>query len=117
MATHHSSTLVSSSNVDGTDVYARDGNHIGHIDHLMIDKVTGKVAYAVMGFGGFLGLGESHHPIPWPKLHYDTAKDGFVTDISEADVRGAPEQPDDAYTDRRWEERMHDYYGVPMYWI
>ena len=52
--------LVSSNDVNGTDVYARDGASIGTIDHLMIDKQSGKVAYAVMGFGGFLGLGEEH---------------------------------------------------------
>lgn len=60
-------SLVSSDDVDGTDVYGNDGAHIGTIDHLMIDKQSGRVAYAVMGFGGFLGLGEDHHPVPWGK--------------------------------------------------
>ncbi|WP_375175057.1 PRC-barrel domain-containing protein [Pseudooceanicola sp.] len=109
--------LISSSRVEGTDVYGVDGAHIGHIDHLMIDKPSGNVAYAVMGFGGFLGLGEDHHPIPWQKLQYDTQKDGFVTDITEADVKGAPERPDTWWSDRNWEERTHQYYGVPHYWI
>ena len=112
-----SASLVSSSNVNGTDVYGRDGSHIGSIDHLMIDKQSGKVAYAVMGFGGFLGMGEEHHPIPWSKLRYDTTKGGFVTDISEQDVKGAPDRTDSWHTDRDWERRTHDHYGAPLYWL
>lgn len=109
--------LVSSDDVNGTDVYGRDGAHIGAIDHLMIDKASGKVAYAVMGFGGFLGIGEDHHPIPWNKLTYEPAQGGFVTDLTEAEVEGAPERHDTWYADRDWERRTHEHYGVPMYWI
>tara|TARA_R110000737_G_C14486485_1_gene469443 strand:- start:325 stop:678 length:354 start_codon:yes stop_codon:yes gene_type:complete len=111
------SSLVSSSNVNGTEVYGRDGSHIGSIDHLMIDKQSGKVAYAVMGFGGFLGIGEEHHPIPWNKLRYDSSKEGFMTDITEQDVKGAPARKDNWYADRDWEHRTHEYYGAPMYWL
>ncbi|TNF22737.1 MAG: PRC-barrel domain containing protein [Rhodobacteraceae bacterium] len=103
--------------MDGTAVYSRDGEHIGTIDHLMIDKQSGKVAYAVMGFGGFLGLGEDHHPVPWGKLTYDTSKDGFVTDLTEAEVQGAPERHDTWDRDRDYEKRIHDHYRVPLYWI
>lgn len=109
--------LVSSSDVNGTEVYSREGSNIGSIDHLMIDKQSGKVAYAVMGFGGFLGLGEEHYPVPWGKLNYDTNKQGFVTDITEQEVLGAPERTGDWYADREWERRTHDHYGVPSYWI
>ena len=110
-------SLVSSDDVDGTDVYGNDGAHIGTIDHLMIDKQAGRVAYAVMGFGGFLGLGEDHHPVPWGKLRYDTSRNGFVTDITEQEVKGAPARNDNWYADRDWERRTHDHYGVPHYWI
>jgi hypothetical protein len=51
-------------NVQGTEVYGPDGKNIGEIDHLIIDKMSGRVGYAVMSFGGFLGLGHSHYPIP-----------------------------------------------------
>jgi hypothetical protein len=105
-ATSHSS-LVSSSDVNGTTVYSRDGTH----------KQSGKVAYAVMGFGGFLGLGEDHHPVPWGKLEYDTTKEGFVTDITEEQVKGAPTRSDGWVTDREWERRTHEHYMVPNYWI
>lgn len=110
-------SLVSSSDVNGTAVYSQDGTHIGTIDHLMIDKVTGKVAYAVMAFGGFLGLGEEHYPVPWNALTYDTRLNGFVTHISEQDVKGAPERRDDWYQDRDWERRTHDHYRAEHYWL
>ena len=116
MTTTSTGHLVSSSDVNGTEVYGSDGSNIGTIDHLMIDKRSGKIAYAVMSFGGFLGIGEDHHPVPWGKLHYDTAKNGFVTDLTESEVTGAPERPDTWYADRDWERRAHDHYQVPHYW-
>ena len=111
------SSMVSSSDVNGTEVYGRDGSHVGHIDHLMIDKVSGKIAYAVMGFGGFLGMGEEHHPVPWNALHYDTSRNGFVTDITADTLQGAPERSRDWPADRAWEERTFQHYGVAPYWI
>lgn len=60
--------LIESDRVEGTAVYDPNGNHIGSIKRLMIEKIGGKVAYAVMSFGGFLGMGEEEHTIPWNKL-------------------------------------------------
>ena len=85
--TSSTASMVSSNDVNGTSVYGGDGNQIGHIDHLMIDKKSGNVAYAVMGFGGILGIGED--PIPWNALRYDITRDGFVTDITESQSQGA----------------------------
>lgn len=109
--------LVSSSDGHGTKIYGRDGSNVGSIDHLMIDKQSGKIAYAVMGFGGFLGMGEDHRPVPWIKLQYDTSKNCFVTDITEQEVKGAPERNDNWRADRDWEQRTHDHYGVQNYWL
>ena len=64
--------LISSEKVDGTAVYNGDGQHLGAVHHLMIDKFSGHVEYAVMSFGGFLGIGESYHPLPWRTLTYNT---------------------------------------------
>jgi sporulation protein YlmC with PRC-barrel domain len=111
------SSMVSSSDVNGTEVYATDGAHLGHIDHLMIDKVSGKIAYAVMGFGGILGMGEDHYPIPWNALRYDTSRNGYVTDISRETLEGAPELRDDWHRNRTWEEETYRHYGVMPYWI
>jgi hypothetical protein len=71
--------LISSEDVQGTDVYGVGEEAIGDIDHLLIEKVSGRVSYAVMSFGGFLGLGHSHYPIPWSALKYDTALGGYRT--------------------------------------
>jgi hypothetical protein len=58
---HPSHRCISSEDVQGTEVYGADGKHIGEIDHLIIDKISGRVGYAIMSFGGFLGLGHSHY--------------------------------------------------------
>jgi sporulation protein YlmC with PRC-barrel domain len=82
--------LIESDRVEGTTVYSMDGSDIGSIKRLMIDKISGKVAYAVMSFGGFLGMGAEEYTIPWSKLDYDTSLGGYRTDITEAQLRGAP---------------------------
>ena len=70
---HPNHQLISSEDVEGTEVYDNAGKNIGEIDHLMIDKVSGRVGYAVISFGGFMGLGHSHYPVPWGALKYDTS--------------------------------------------
>ena len=70
---HPDHRCVSSNDVQGTEVYAADGKHVGEVDHLIIDKLSGRVAYAVISFGGFMGSGHSHYPIPWSALSYDTS--------------------------------------------
>jgi PRC-barrel domain len=65
--------LIASDKVEGTAVYNRQGERLGTVHNFMVDKSTGRVAYAVMSFGGFLGMGESYHPLPWRVLTYDTS--------------------------------------------
>jgi len=113
---HPDHDLISSEQVEGTDVFDRKGDKVGQIDHLMIDKTTGRVTYAVMSFGGFMGLGHNHYPLPWSALSYDTEIGGYRTAVSEQQLRDAPEFTDDAWRDRNWETRLHDHYGVPYYW-
>lgn len=109
-------SLISSERVQGTTVYSPNGGDIGSIDHVMIDKQSGQVAYAVMSFGGFLGMGESHYPVPWNALKYDTSLGGYRTGITEEQLRAAPEYSESSWTDRDWERRTYDHYGVPYYW-
>jgi hypothetical protein len=97
-------------------VYGVGDEAIGEIDHLLIEKVSGRVSYAVMSFGGFLGLGHSHYPIPWSALKYDTALGGYRTGITEGQLRDAPEFSDDSWEDRDWETRTHEHYGASPYW-
>ena len=113
---HPNHSLISSEDVEGTEVYDASEKHIGEVDHLMIDKLTGRVTYAVMSFGGFMGLGHSHYPIPWQALSYDKSLGGFRTSVTEEQLRDAPEFSDDSFGDRDWEARTHRHYGVPTYW-
>ena len=119
VATDESSSLISSDKVEGTAVYDRRGEKLGSIHSVMIDKISGKVAYAVMSFGGFLGMGDSYHPLPWHVLTYDTGQGGYVVDLDRNKLEGAPtyatsETPN--WSDRRWGQRVHDYYGSRPYW-
>jgi hypothetical protein len=83
----------------------------------MIDKVSGRVAFAVMSFGGFLGLGHSHYPIPWGALTYDTGLDGYKANVTEAQLRDAPEFSDDSWAaDRDWQRQTYSHYNVEPYW-
>ena len=82
--------LIGSDKVEGTAVYGADRTKIGSIERVMIDKVSGKVSYAVLGFGGFLGIGDDHYPLPWQSLKYDTDLGGYVTGITEAQRRTHP---------------------------
>ncbi len=106
--------LISSRRVEGTDVYNTNGEHLGSIEHVMLDKLSGQVAYAVMSFGGFLGIGEKYHPLPWSVLDYDTSKGGYVVDLDKKALEGAPSygETSDPYgwTDRTWRNRVDDYY-------
>ena len=106
--------LISSEKVEGIAVYDRRGERLGTVHHLMIDKYTGQVAYAVMSFGGFLGMGESYHPLPWKALTYDTRLGGYVVDVDRTRLQGAP-----SYTTRdlpNWSDRS--YTGrIDRYWM
>jgi len=111
--------LIESDRVEGTTVYDPSGTNIGSIKRLMIEKVSGKVAYAIMSFGGFLGMGEDEHTIPWSKLTYDTSRGGYRTDITEEQLRGAPtftRDQDYDWSNRDRERELHDYWRTPTYW-
>jgi hypothetical protein len=112
--------LISADKVEGTAVYNRAGEKLGTVDNIMIDKISGRVAYAVMSFGGFLGMGESYHPLPWNVLTYDTNLGGYAVDLDPATLKGAPTFARDEtvnWRDEAWNRRLHDYYGVPPYWL
>ncbi len=111
--------LIESDRVEGTNVYDLAGNEIGEIKRLMIEKLSGRIPYAVMSFGGFLGIGEEEHAIPWNKLEYDTCLGGYRTDITEKQLKGAPTFYRDReydWSDRARERELHDYWGSPYYW-
>ncbi|MGQ7792378.1 PRC-barrel domain-containing protein [Faunimonas sp. B44] len=110
--------LIASDRVEGTAVLRPSGEKIGTIERVMIHKITGKVAYAVMSFGGFLGLGERYFTVPWSKLDYDPALDGYVMTLTEEQLKASPEvdAEGEIWNYRRREEELHKYYDVPPYW-
>ncbi|MBE9603429.1 PRC-barrel domain-containing protein [Acetobacteraceae bacterium H6797] len=118
VARKETTSLISSDKVEGTSVYDPAGNKLGSIHSVMIGKMDGKVAYAVLSFGGFLGMGTDHYPIPWERLRYDTRLDGYVTDLSKAQLEGAPKYTaTEAWTtdDRRWATDVDGYYAGPRF--
>ena len=114
--------LIGSDKVEGTNVYRSDGEKIGSIERIMIDKYSGQVAYAVMSFGGFLGMGHDHYPVPWPRLDYNKKLGGFEVNISEAELKSAPKFDPGAKDEWNWDDqargkKVYDYYRVRPYWI
>jgi sporulation protein YlmC with PRC-barrel domain len=109
--------VISSDKVEGTAVYGTSGDKLGSIDDLMIDKRSGQVRYAVLEFGGFLGMGKDRYPLPWSVLQYDTSKDGYVVPLDKARLEGAPRYNQDEVPEYSTEygQRVSDYYGVERY--
>jgi hypothetical protein len=104
--------LISSAKVEGTNVVDRDGTRIGTISNFMVDKYTGRVAYAVMSFGGTMGLGASLFPLPWPVLEYDETAGGYKLDISKEDMKDAPrfEKNDEPEFNAEYRSRVIRFY-------
>ncbi len=113
---HPNHQLISSEDVEGVNVYDMKGKKIGEIDHLMIDKISGRVTYAVMSFGGFIGLGHSHCPLPWGALKFNTKLNGFETSVTEAQLWTRQPSVYDRWRHRNWETKTHTYYNVRPYW-
>ncbi len=111
-------SLIGSDKVEGTNVYGADELKIGEIDRVMIDKITGKVAYAVMSFGGFLGMGEDYYPVPWPMLKYDTNLGGYRVGLTRDLLDRAPryKSENDWNWTRENDARVYQYYKVQPYW-
>jgi hypothetical protein len=113
------SRLIAGDKVAGTTVYDTKGEKLGTIEDVMIDKETGRIAYAVMSFGGFLGIGDRHHPLPWSTLHYDQTIGGYVVNLDRDMLEGAPAYADDEaveWDDEAWGRRVHDWYRAEPYW-
>jgi sporulation protein YlmC with PRC-barrel domain len=106
--------LIASNKVEGTAVYNRQGERLGSVYNFMVDKYDGKVAYAVMSFGGFLGIGDSYHPLPWESLDYDTQQGGFVVDLDRSKLEAAPSYRanEDPWSNRDYGRSVYEYYGA-----
>ena len=112
-------SLIGSDKVEGTAVYRSNGDRVGKIERVMIDKLTGKVAYAVMSFGGFMGIGEDYYPLPWSLLTYNPSLEGYEVNVGEQQLKGAPKYSKHEswdWADRARGEKIYDYYGVSPFW-
>ncbi len=113
-----SGSLIAAEKVEGTNVYNLQGDKLGTVDDIMLDKVSGKAIYAIMSFGGFLGIGEKYHPLPWSTLKYDENKGGYIVNLDKKLLEGAPSY--DIGGDFRWTpdygRQVDKYYNAPSYW-
>ena len=107
--------LIATNRIEGMPVFDRDGGKLGKVHALMIDRRIGQVTYVVISTGGFLGLGQAYHSLPWPAFRYDTEKEGYVVQIDKRLIEGGPSfRPDTAPVfDEAYGQRVTDYYQLP----
>jgi sporulation protein YlmC with PRC-barrel domain len=114
-----SGNLIAAHQVQGTSVYNTTLEKLGTIEDIMIDKASGRIAYAVLSFGGFLGIGDRSYPLPWEKLSYNKELGGYVVDVDRETLEGAPSYTDDAtasWDDETWTRDVYTHYGVHPFW-
>jgi sporulation protein YlmC with PRC-barrel domain len=120
MTTHTGHTeAIQASRVIGTDVYNTEGESIGSIEDVMLDKTSNGIMFAVIGFGGFLGIGEKYHAVPWSVLDYSTDKGGYVVPFSREQLEAAPAYSIEDLTSgdgSAARDASFEYYKVDPYW-
>ena len=120
VSTRETHELIASDKVEGTHVYRSNGDKVGYVESIMLDKRSGKAAYAVMNFGGFLGIGEDSYPLPWSVLTYNTELGGYEVNVTDEQLKGAPKyRRDDLSWEKSDETRdsaIYGYWGAPPYW-
>lgn len=107
--------LIASDKVEGTTVFNKEGEKLGQIENFMVGKRSGRVEYAVMSFGGILGIGKNHYPIPWDRLDYNVGVKGYVVDINKDTLVDAPsyDKGSPPKFDQDYAMGIRTYYSVP----
>lgn len=111
--------LLSASTIEGTPVQNQAGEDLGELNELMIDLEKGRIAYAVLSFGGFLGLGDKLFALPWEALAISAGGDFFILNVPRERLEQAEGFDKDHWpdmADTSWGERLHTYYGYKPYW-
>lgn len=114
--------LIPADRVNGTDVVSKTGEKLGKIEDVAIEKISGDVAYAILSFGGLLGIGARYHPVPWKLLKYDTDKRAYVIPMNKGDLEQAPtidETELSGWSDELSRNSIYQFYspyGVGPYW-
>jgi sporulation protein YlmC with PRC-barrel domain len=112
-------TAIRAKKVIGTTVKDTAGNKIGQIEDVVLDKLSNNIMFAVVGFGGFLGMAEKYHPIPWSALDYDERENAYVVSYSKEQLKAAPAGSIDELTGDDGlavRDRTYAYYKAPRYW-
>ncbi|MDA0702444.1 MAG: PRC-barrel domain-containing protein [Proteobacteria bacterium] len=115
----HSRKLIGSDRVEGTDVYGVDGDKIGSVKNLLIEKRGGQVKDVIVSVGGFLGIGSKLHSLPWSKFDYDTDLEGYRLNVTEDQLKDAPsykENDQDRPYDTDYQSKVYTYWDEDPYW-
>lgn len=113
------STAIRAKKVLGTPVKTRGGDKVGKIEDIVLDKLSNNIMFAIVGFGGFLGIGEKYHPLPWSVLDYDETAGGYVVNLTKDQLKGAPAYSMEDLTagdGTQFRTQVYDYYNAPRYW-
>lgn len=112
-------SAIRAKKVIGTSVKDPTGSSIGKVEDIVLDKQSNHIMYAVVGFGGFLGMGEKYHPLPWSTLDYDPSEGGYVVNLTKEQLKAAPAYSMEelvAGDGTQFREKVYDYYSAPRYW-
>lgn len=110
--------LMGANTLIGNDVYNLKNEDLGDIKEIMLDMRTGQVSYAVLSFGGFLGMGEKLFAVPWNALTLDTQNKRFTLNVEKDRLESAPGFDEDSWpnmADQSWAKSIHDFYGTKPY--
>ncbi|MGH8249234.1 MAG: PRC-barrel domain-containing protein [Steroidobacteraceae bacterium] len=117
-ATGHTSA-IRAKKVSGTPIKDRTGHKIGEIEDVVLDKLSNNIMFAIVSFGGFLGISEKYHPVPWSSLSFDKGQDGYVVDFTREQLQAAPAGSIDELVrndGKSFRDKAYDYYKAPRYW-
>ena len=117
-ASGHTSAIRAST-VIGTNVNDPSGKKIGEVEDVLLDKLSNNIMFAVVSFGGFLGMAEKYHPVPWSSLNYDKSKESYVVNFTKEQLEAAPAASIEDLTrndGRDFRDKAFDYYKAARYW-
>ena len=112
-------SAIRAKKVIGTSVKDPAGKTIGTVEDIVLDKLSNNIMFAIVGFGGFLGMGEKFHPLPWSTLDYDEDEGGYIVSLTKDQLQAAPAYSMDELTQgdgTQYRETVYDYYSAPRYW-
>ena len=112
-------SAIRAKKVIGTSIKNGTGDTIGKVEDIVLDKLSNNIMFAIVGFGGFLGVGEKYHPVPWSTLDYDENENSYVVNLTKQQLEAAPAYTMDELTrgdGTQFRDRVYDYYKATRYW-